>query len=886
MGKSFKGGVLLRGKPAAELSTEPLNPERVTLPIKEGYTVTVNRGARIKRGDILALPSDIDSCALPSSIGGIVSEITDSHIIIDSDADMTISDHCAPLIGSILDFTPEQLRGVLLPKGIRLPDMPKRKIKCFVINCVENDSYVSSRARLLLEHPDKVMGGAKIIMRIFGVRHGICAVPSSMLECANALEHYCPRNMLKIRQVGNKFPQHNPNILVSTLFNVEINSTIDPTSIGYLVFTPEICAAVFSALAEGEPYTQRTVTVTGDCTGYTCNVSVPFGTQIGEVLDRCGGLISKPAVILRGGEMSGKALSLTDTVDAYTDAITALSESELPKSAEALPCIGCGSCANACPIRLMPSLINKYAEKGMVQTCLDLDIECCIGCGCCTASCPSGIDLAEKISAAHKSILGILKKEQSLPEQPLVDNHFDDKSEFVLMTSKQLQMAEQAAISGGETAEPATEAKEVTDDGLERAVEIVDAEAQSTEEPTETSNVVKKDRSDANRLIFGSEDNTHLEMPTEIANTSDESQIYDTVLFDEQLRHPEVSPNPDEAELRISVLSQRTPTKRLSAALRSTETPATMTLDLMIAMLPLLAWSVYLFGVRPIIISLFSILSCLTIDILIQLAINREVRFRDLLPMAIGMAVSLGLPPTAPLWLPIAAGGLAAVLRTVSKVTAIFNIDPTVLSLTVFSVTLPKIMTHLCGVGSQLGAMSFNAGGFIAPAGENALQELTSGVLPQTSLGTMFVGMRSGLIGEMSALILIIVGIYLICRKIIKPGLPIAFILTVFVISYFTPQVEIVSDMIALEYSMYQILAGDTLLGAIVLASSPYIKPISHRAGLASGVIGGALTVLIRLVLEPRLSVLIALLVMSILARPLDRLLRPAVFGGKLRKKK
>lgn len=137
------------------------------------------------------------------------------------------------------------------------------------------------------------------------------------------------------------------------------------------------------------------------------------------------------------------------------------------------------------------------------------------------------------------------------------------------------------------------------------------------------------------------------------------------------------------------------------------------------------------------------------------------------------------------------------------------------------------------------------------------------------------------MIGEMSALLILAGGVYLCLRKIINPRLPAAFVLTVAVLSYIFPRLAIASDTIALQYAAYHILSGNLLFCAFFLSFFPGSAPVSPRAQLAAGIIGGAATFLIRYYVGAGADALIAVLIINLISRPLDLLLKPSVFGGR-----
>lgn len=321
----------------------------------------------------------------------------------------------------------------------------------------------------------------------------------------------------------------------------------------------------------------------------------------------------------------------------------------------------------------------------------------------------------------------------------------------------------------------------------------------------------------------------------------------------------------------------------IADSLRSDCSVNGMMLDVLITLLPLLAWSVYLFGLRPLVLALCSVYVCYMAELVSIFCFRRNPRM-DLAPAVTGVLLALGMPPSAPLWLP-ALGAVIAVIpvRQLFGGTGKNRLNPAATALAILYIIFPKVMTALPDIGVKLPAIAPSVGKFEA-VGTTALDTLLSGELPAQSLGSMFVGLRTGLIGEMSALLLIAGGIYLMLRRIVRPGLPVAFLLTVGALTYLFPTLAAASDAVALRYAAYHLLSGNLLLGVLFMATDPVTSPRGGLASLAAGVIGGAVTVIVRYFVSPHIGVICAVLVINLLARPLDYLCRPAPFGGRIKK--
>ncbi len=324
---------------------------------------------------------------------------------------------------------------------------------------------------------------------------------------------------------------------------------------------------------------------------------------------------------------------------------------------------------------------------------------------------------------------------------------------------------------------------------------------------------------------------------------------------------------------------------RLPESLRAERTVNSMMTDVLVALLPLLIWAVYLFGLRPLTVAAVAVLSAYVVELLSRLIFRRWMPM-DLSPAVTGLILALGMPPTVPLWLP-ALGSFIAVffIRQLFGGTGRNRLNPAATALAILSIVFPAMMTTFCPTGVRLSPFSLTVSSF-EPVEGTVLETLLSGTMPSESLGQLFFGLNTGLIGEMSAFLLLAGGIYLTARRVIRPGLPVAFLVTVAGLTYFFPTLAAASDAVAIRYALYHLLSGNLLLCAFFMITDPVTSPRSDRASILAGVIGGAVTVAIRYYVHPHIGVICAVLIVNLLSRPLDILLRPSVFGGRPKEKK
>jgi electron transport complex protein RnfD len=172
--------------------------------------------------------------------------------------------------------------------------------------------------------------------------------------------------------------------------------------------------------------------------------------------------------------------------------------------------------------------------------------------------------------------------------------------------------------------------------------------------------------------------------------------------------------------------------------------------------------------------------------------------------------------------------------------------------------------------------------GVDAVASATPLVALKQGVLPQASLVDLFFGRVGGCIGEISVLMLLIGGIYLLARRVIKWHIPVAFLGTVALLTFLFPQ----GDIPRLTFMLTSLCGGGLMLGAFFMATDYVTSPVTPIGRLIYGAGCGVLVVFLRYFSGYNEGVSFAILIMNALVWYLDMLTKPRVFGKARREKK
>ena len=160
--------------------------------------------------------------------------------------------------------------------------------------------------------------------------------------------------------------------------------------------------AIDQAIRKGRPLIERITTV-GGLVNNPGNFLVRIGTPIDHLIDACGGLQSHVRQFIYGGPMMGMAIARFDIpVTKGCSGLVALGEEAMePKES---PCIKCGACREACPMKLFPSRIDAFCRHDRFEDAEKIGVMNCIECGCCSFVCPAKRSLTQSMRTAKNAI--------------------------------------------------------------------------------------------------------------------------------------------------------------------------------------------------------------------------------------------------------------------------------------------------------------------------------------------------------------------------------------------------------------------------------------------------------------------------------------------------
>jgi electron transport complex protein RnfC len=389
----------------------------------------VQKGDRVLAGQKIAEAGGFVSAPIYATVSGTVKTIEPrrvvtgdmvNSIVIDNDGlfeEVEYTPHDPDTLdkGQILELIKTAgivgMGGAGFPTHVKLSPKEPEKIDYVIANCAECEPYLTSDYRRMLEEPEKLVQGLKIILKLFDNAKGILAVEDNKPDCIKLLQDLTKdEDRITVKALQTKYPQGAERQLIFATTKRKINSTMLPADAGCVVDNVDTVVAVYHAVVEGKPLMNRIVTVTGDAVNDPRNFYVRIGMNYKDLIEEAGGFKTEPEKVVSGGPMMGFALfDLNVPTTKTASALLCMTHDEVSAMSPS-PCINCGRCAEVCPGRVVPKklavMADHHDEAGFVA---NYGMECC-ECGCCSYICPAKRQLTQSIKSMRKTVLANRKK--------------------------------------------------------------------------------------------------------------------------------------------------------------------------------------------------------------------------------------------------------------------------------------------------------------------------------------------------------------------------------------------------------------------------------------------------------------------------------------------
>ena len=298
-----------------------------------------------------------------------------------------------------------------------------------------------------------------------------------------------------------------------------------------------------------------------------------------------------------------------------------------------------------------------------------------------------------------------------------------------------------------------------------------------------------------------------------------------------------------------------------SPHVRSSVTTQNLMLDVVIAMIPAAAFGVFHFGLHALLVLIVTVAACVASEYVYEKFMNKPITIMDMSAVVTGLILALNMPPEIPLWIP-ALGGVFAIIVVKQLYGGLGQnfMNPALAARCFLLISLALFMNDF----------SSPAIGFDSVSGATPLASMRAG--GTVDLAALITGQIPGTIGEVSAIALIIGGIYMIARKVISPRIPLIYIGTTAVFIFLFGGFDI-------NYTLCQVFAGGLIFGAFFMATDYVTSPITPKGQVVYGVVLGVLTGIFRLWGASPEGVSYAIILSNLLVPMIEKVTLPTAFG-------
>jgi len=441
--KTFKiGGIHpAENKLSAQKAIEVLAlPKSVFIPVSQHIgapaEAIVQKGDKVKVGQLIAKSSGFVSANIHSSVSGTVKKIEDGpdtsgynktgiYIDVEDDIWEEAIDRSPELITEFnMDSTVLLARiqnagivglgGATFPTHVKLVPPKGMKVEVLLINGVECEPYLTSDHRMMLEHGPEIVVGIRLLMQALKVDKAVVGIENNKPDAIAQMEKLCRSHSgISVIALKVKYPQGGEKQLIQAVTGREVPSGALPVSVGAVVTNIATTFAVYEAVQKNKPLFERVVTVTGKSVEQPSNFKVRIGTSIAQLIEATGGLPENCGKIINGGPMMGKAVVYTEIpVTKGTSGVLMLAEKESKRGA-VMPCIRCSRCVSVCPMGLEPFLLMTLSEKQLWERAEYGHVMDCMECGSCSYTCPANRALLDYIRLGKSKVGALIRNRKN-----------------------------------------------------------------------------------------------------------------------------------------------------------------------------------------------------------------------------------------------------------------------------------------------------------------------------------------------------------------------------------------------------------------------------------------------------------------------------------------
>ncbi|HEF0121246.1 TPA: electron transport complex subunit RsxC [Citrobacter youngae] len=321
------------------------------------------------------------------------------------------------LIARIHQFGVAGLGGAGFPTGVKLQGGGD-KIETLIINAAECEPYITADDRLMQDCAAQVVEGIRILAHILQPHEVLLGIEDNKPQAISMLRAVlADSHDISLRVIPTKYPSGGAKQLTQILTGKQVPHGGRSSDIGVLMQNVGTAYAVKRAVIDGEPITERVVTLTGEAVSRPGNVWARLGTPVRHLLNDAGFCPSADQMVIMGGPLMGFTLPWLDVpIVKISNCLLAPSASEMGEPQEEKGCIRCSACADACPADLLPQQLYWFSKGQQHDKATTHNIADCIECGACAWVCPSNIPLVQYFRQEKAEIYAISQEEKRAAE--------------------------------------------------------------------------------------------------------------------------------------------------------------------------------------------------------------------------------------------------------------------------------------------------------------------------------------------------------------------------------------------------------------------------------------------------------------------------------------
>jgi len=321
------------------------------------------------------------------------------------------------LIERIHDFGVAGLGGAGFPTGSKLKGGGD-KIDTLIINAAECEPYITADDRLMQDCAAQIVDGIRILMQVLQPKEVLIGIEDNKPQAISMMRAVLADvHGISLRVIPTKYPSGGAKQLTQILTGKQVPHGGRSSDIGVLMQNVGTAFAVKRAIIDGEPLTERVVTLTGESVTRPGNVWARLGTPVRHLLEDAGFCATPEQMVIMGGPLMGFTLPWLDVpVVKITNCLLAPSASEMGEEQEEKGCIRCSACADSCPADLLPQQLYWFSKGQQHDKATAHNLSDCIECGACAWVCPSNIPLVQYFRQEKAEIAAIRQEEKRAAE--------------------------------------------------------------------------------------------------------------------------------------------------------------------------------------------------------------------------------------------------------------------------------------------------------------------------------------------------------------------------------------------------------------------------------------------------------------------------------------